>query len=234
MTGLSAIAAAQAKLLANQPVRTIIDVGAYDGDTAAIYLRIFPDAIVHALEPDAENFAKLTESAASLRNIRPHRLAAGATDGPAVLHRNGNQQTHSLLPRPREGKRYYPENAGPTGTEIVPVVTLDSFCRDQAINFVDILKLDVQGAEVQALNGAAGLLAAGRIAVVCSEVAFVPHYQGHPMLPDLWAFLARFGYSPYDMHACLYGTDGQLRYADALFVSPEFRRSVVDPMTREP
>jgi FkbM family methyltransferase len=234
MNAAADIWAAQARLFAGRAVRVVIDAGAFVGDTPLKYLQLFPDAVVHALEPDPENFRQLETFTAAVPNVRRHQTAVGEFDGTAALHRNGYAPTHSLLPRPASGKRYFPESAGAVGTADVPLVRLDTFCQEQSIEHVDVLKLDVQGGELAALAGAAGLLTAGRIAVICMEVAFVPHYQGAPLMPDIWQLLGGFGYTPYDLHAHLHGTDGQLRYADAIFVSPAFRRGVIDPMTVEP
>jgi FkbM family methyltransferase len=234
LSGAADIYAAQARILAGQAVPVVIDAGAFVGDTPLKYHQLFPDAVIHALEPDPENFRQLEQFTAAVPNIRRHPLAAGDFDGTTVLHRNGYAPTHSLLPRPSAGKRYFPETAGAVGFVEVPVTRLDTFCRQQAIDFVGVLKLDVQGGEVAALTGATELLSAGRIGVLCTEVAFVPHYRDAPLMLDVWQLLAKFGYTPYDLHAQLYGTDGQLRYADALFVSPAFRRDLIDPMTVEP
>ena len=223
MTALDAVFAAQARLLAGRDVRVVIDAGAFVGDTAVRYAALFPDAVVHAIEPDPANFADLERFTADLPRVRRHRLAVSDVAGPAVLHRNGYAPTHSLLPRPSGGRRYYPADAGPVDTVAVDAVTLDGFCDDQQIGHVDVLKLDVQGGELAALRGAGRLLAAGRVDVICVELAFAPHYAGQPMAWDVCGLLAGHGYTVYDLRPDLYGDDGQLRYADAVFVSPGVR-----------
>jgi hypothetical protein len=56
------------------------------------------------------------------------------------------------------------------GAEVVSTVCLDRFCVDRGIDRIDLLKLDVQGHEHQALTGAAQLLKAGRIGTIFTEL----------------------------------------------------------------
>src|SRR5439155_20000593 len=98
----------------------------------------------------------------------------------------------------------------------------------------DLLKIDVQGAELEVLCGAAELLKDGRVGVIFTEVAFVPHYEGAPLMHELWRHLAERRFSLYDLTPELYGRDGQLRYGDAIFVSPAVRRDVIDRAGDEP
>ncbi len=50
---------------------------------------------------------------------------------------------------------------------------------------VDVLKLDVQGSELQVLKGASGMLAAGGISLIYAEVHLVEVYEGQPLLHDV-------------------------------------------------
>ena len=225
MTPLEHVFATQASLMAGRSVLTVVDAGAYVGDTPLRYAALFPDATVHAIEPDPANFADLERFTAGVPQVRRHRLALTDRAGSATLHRTGYAPTHSLLRRPAAGRRYYPADAGPAGSVEVAAVTLDQFCDEHRIAEIDVLKLDVQGSELAALRGAAGLLAAGRVSVVVAEVAFVPHYQGQPMAWHVCQLLDAHSYSPFDLRPDLYADDGQLRYADAVFVSPALRRS---------
>ena len=59
---------------------------------------------------------------------------------------------------------------GDPGAELVPTVSLDDFCEDHAIDRIDLLKLDIQGHEPQALAGAAHLLSTARIGTLFIEL----------------------------------------------------------------
>lgn len=221
-------------LLSGTGEKIIIDVGAYVGDTPVKYASLFPEATIHALEPFPATFAELERHTTAVPNIRRHQLAAAATSGPRTLFVNGFDPTHSLLPRPTGSKRYFPARAATVDRVQVQTITLDDFCRREGIEFVDLLKLDVQGAELEVLRGASNLLEKQGVGVIFTEVAFVPHYQGAPLMHELWRYLADVGYTLYDLVPELHGKDGQLRYGDAIFVSSALRRDVIDAADGEP
>lgn len=98
--------------------------------------------------------------------------------------------------------------------EEVEVCTLDRWCQDNDIDpkRVNILKLDVQGAELQALYGARKLLETTK--VVYLEVSFVPIYKDIPLFGEIDGFLRECGYR---RHA-IYPSDQPQNWADALYV----------------
>ena len=98
--------------------------------------------------------------------------------------------------------------------------SLDTFCKDEQIERIDLLKMDVQGGELGILQGARQLLAQKKIAVIYSEVFFVPMYQNQPLFGC--SELAPHRYSlHYAYNFVFNGRSGRLFSADALFVSPD-------------
>jgi hypothetical protein len=80
------------------------------------------------------------------------------------------------------------------------VQTLDGFCHENAIERIDLLKIDVEGGELDVLRGSRQMLEQRRIGLVyvechqlCSAVSFSTT-QGHTALAELDAFLSPFGY----------------------------------------
>ena len=124
-------------------------------------------------------------------------------------------------------------NPQPKGTLEVATISLDSFVGAQQLGAVDILKFDIQGGELMALQGATGLLRSGKTALIYTEVFFVPHYEGAPVFHDISALLAGFGYSLFDLYDLHRAGNGQIRYADALFVSSAIRQGVIDPLATQ-
>jgi hypothetical protein len=142
--------------------------------------------------------------------------------------------TNSLLPRPRNLKRYYPQNAETVGQVEVETTTLDTFCKHSAISKIDILKMDIQGGELLALQGATDLLSESLVDLIYTEVIFVPHYEGGPLFHELSGFLSRYDYSLFDLFLIKHGNNGQLRHGDAIFVSNKMRAVIVDSFNPEP
>jgi FkbM family methyltransferase len=223
----------QQKLLAGRDVRVVVDVGANIGNTVAVYAGLFPAAEVYALEPYPPVYEKLAERFRENPRVHPFSLALGAARKQAQLHVNEYVDTNSLLPRPIESRRYYAADNRPRGTALVNITTLDSFAAEQGFQHIDILKLDIQGGEGNALRGGQTLLRTGRVSVIFSEVFFVAHYQDALLFHELTAFLAGFGFSLFNLCHLTFGRNGQLRFADAVYVNAEFRRTVIDASPEE-
>jgi FkbM family methyltransferase len=217
---------AQRRLLAGIAVRTVVDGGAHLGETAARYRAAFPEAVVWSFEPAPESFERLRAAVAGDPLVRPVNLALGREPGRAVLHLNRASGTHSLFERPASGRRYHDPEGVPAGRTEVEVASLDAFAAERGLDRVDVLKLDVQGGELGALQGAARLLRERRIGLVYAEVLFVHHYRGEPLFHEVAAFLERLDYTLYGLYDLVIARDGQLRFADAIFIPPETRAAL--------
>lgn len=198
---------------------TIIDGGAYVGDLTARYLDSFPRSHVWAFEPAPENFARLAARFRNEPRVTPVEAALAPASGEQSLSLNDADVTHSLLPLdPASPYTDYP--VVPTGAVRVKALDLDRFCRDSGIERVNILKLDVQGFGGPVLRGAAGLLGAACIDLVFTEISFVPVYKGQTNADELLAALRQFGYRIFDLYNLRRSPSGQVKWGDALFLSP--------------
>src|SRR5476651_212342 len=112
-----------------------------------------------------------------------------------------------------------------TNLQQVHTVSLDKFSTDQRLETVDILKMDIQGGELQALKGAAGLLGRGAISVIALEVLFKPLYKAQPLFWDVADHLRSFGYGLHGLFECHYHSRNPnvLSWADAIFTAPQLQ-----------
>lgn len=174
----------------NRP-RVIFVAGAYHGDGSKHLLKAFPDAAVYSFEPDPDSFAAMQANLASFSRSVGVQAAVGDTPGVATLNRNQGPVTNSMLPTA-------PESVSPDLTTesstTVPVVTLDSFCRDKGIDIVDYVHADLQGFEMHMLRGAEQLLRERRLKLLLLEVSFEPYYSGQPTMDEIFRFLNERGY----------------------------------------
>lgn len=150
---------------------TVFDVGAHMGELTLMFSRFVGDTgVVHAFEPTKAGFELLTATctAASLRNVKFHRLALAEQETTVVLHSYGDgyQSWTSQARRPLET---YGIDVRVVGTEESPATTLDSYCDTNSISSIDLLKVDVEGAEFQVLLGARRMLEAHRIKCIAFE-----------------------------------------------------------------
>ena len=226
---------AQRRLLQHVEHPVVFDVGANIGQTLEKYAAVLPGARIHSFEPFPQSYQRLAATAAAHPPAVAHELALGANSGEATFHVNPEFHTrNSLLTRPASGRRYY--RGGSELPESVPVKvdTLDNVCTREGIERIDVLKLDVQGAELQVLRGGQTLLAKEAVDIIFIEVMFVPHYENGPLFHDVDAVLRDRSYSLYNIYDLITASNGQLRYANALFVSNSFRSNVLDAFPPEP
>jgi FkbM family methyltransferase len=212
----------------------IFDVGANRGETAGAYRARFPQARIYCFEPFPACVEALRHRYERDPLITVLPLAVADRAGARAFHVTGRDDQNSLLPRPSEGRRYYPSGGGIIGQTDVQAVTLDEIVQSGQTPAPDILKFDIQGGELLALQGATALLRAGRVLAIYCEVWFIAQYEGSPLFRDVWAFLEGFGYTVYSMHNLYTASNGQLRVADVLFVSDALRRSALNTATEEP
>ena len=91
----------------------------------------------------------------------------------------------------------------------------DLLVQEDWLGPVDLLKLDVQGAELLVLRGAEKSLP--RVRLVFVEVSFRPIYEGSAVFADVYAFLRGHGFRMLSMEEGFRGTDGELLQSDVLF-----------------
>ena len=203
-------------------VRTIFDVGANVGQTAGHYHAIFPRARIYSFEPFEAAFRSLEAAFRGVPEVQPRRFAVADSTGTRRLFVNRDDVTNSLLPN-RDGAE---ELVGggmmqASGAVEVPAVTIDHFCSTERIAGIDILKLDIQGGELLALQGAREAISRRSVGLIYSEVWFAEVYQNQTQFPELIRFLREFDYQLYGLYDLNHRQGGRLAWADAIFVSPE-------------
>jgi FkbM family methyltransferase len=146
--------------------KVILDVGANAGIYSLAALAIQPDATVHAFEPTPEIAARLRATAVlnGLDHLHVHEAAVLNKNGQAALKRFRGELGDN------EGMNFISRDLGGSGAERVRTVRLDQFCQDQSINYIDLMKLDIQGHEHSGLRGAERLIRSGHIGIIFLEL----------------------------------------------------------------
>lgn len=117
----------------------IFDCGAASGDTVAKFLPYISRGTIYAFEPGDEAFAALSRKYATDSRIVPVKKGCFRYDGEIGFVDAGNS-----------GSGYVHENA----VLKIEVVSIDSFVRSEGISRLDWIKMDIEGAEFDALIGA--------------------------------------------------------------------------------
>lgn len=160
--------------LAPEPL--IIDAGANIGISALWFLAHHPGARLTCFEPGSANFDLLRQNIGRYPDTVLEQAALGLEDGELLLNLSGHGAMHSV----KEA-----ENA--VGSEPTRGVRLDSYLEGRGIERIDLLKLDVEGSELDALRGLGEHIR--RVEVIAGEM--------HESLVDeaeFYGFLADHGF----------------------------------------
>jgi FkbM family methyltransferase len=179
---------------------TVLDCGAGYGTWALSMRKHWPDAVIHAFEPVRECFLWLqvaVEVAADskLNGWQIYQLALGNEHGKRRIGVPSYLVSSSFLGFDPDAP--FAEVCEPDHWEEVDITTLDRWAAENSIEQVDLLKLDLQGFELEALRGAEDLLQRTR-AIMC-EVSTVQLYAGAPLQHEIDAHLAARGFKLYAM-----------------------------------
>jgi FkbM family methyltransferase len=156
----------------------IFDVGANNGQFCAFALDHWPQAQIHAFEPQPALVRRIREMAAlnQIENrIVINETAISNTCGQQTLYENNNPVSASLL-QDKAAKRAVRRQIS------VPVTTLDEYSKRGGIEKIDVLKLDIEGAEIQALQGASEVLKTVKLVFIEFHPPFATFTQGAELL----------------------------------------------------
>jgi len=218
----------QKRLFCRASDLVIFDVGAYIGEVALTYKKMFPQSTIYCFEPFPDSFQKLNRLCRGA-SIKAHQIAFSDKKGKTTFHINVDLSCNSLLPPTESDFKCYSAKSIKDGEIQVETNTIDNFCADAGISGIDILKLDVEGAEVKVLEGASRMLSKQAIKLIYSEVMFIPHYTDGCLFHELTAFLNKHGYTLFNLYHLKSARNGQLRWGNAIFLSPEIRTRIKDP-----
>lgn len=186
-----------AMLSINQDSEVIFDVGANVGNLSLAFCRWFPKATVHGFEPATKMFAEMNariEAAGFADRFRGHQIGFFDQAAQADLNLASQHGANSLI---GIGDAYHAANPtiGIEATESIALVRMDDFVRDEGIEHIDLVKIDVEGVENQVLLGGAETFK-NKVDVVIMEVSFVRHEQSEGAHIQLFQTMHELGFAP--------------------------------------
>jgi len=209
----------QQMLLSGTRVQTILDIGAHIGETAVRYSSAFPESTIYSFEPFPESFQELRRRFKGNGLVKPIQLAISNKAGRRKFYVNQASGTNSLLPTVDDvGYWVTPDLVTNIATIEVAVTTIDDFCKQEIIDEIQILKMDIQGGELRALEGATEKLRQGSVSLIYTEILFVPIYEGQALFYEICNFLSGYGYTLFNMYNCCCSRKGQVKWGDAIFI----------------
>jgi len=190
----------------------IFDIGASDGRWTRSVMQIFPDATFHMFEPQVD-FAQeyqqtMTDFVSRTPNAILHKSAVGCEVGTV---------TFNIADDPVGSTSLLPNNQSNYQQVEVPLTTLDSMIA-QGTPVPQLVKMDIQGAEMEALRGFEKNLAG--VEVLLLETWLSRGYGPNtPLIHELIEFLLPHGFYMFELGSCYRNSEGSLISQDFFFVN---------------
>jgi len=144
----------------SSPVRVIVDAGANIGLATLYFAQKFPNAKIIAIEPEAGNFSLLKNNTENYPNVITLKAALWCTSG------------HISLQDPGRGAHGFitVSSTGPSCDEdkLVQSLSMSDLINSHQIECVDLLKIDIEGAEKEIFESSAEWI--DRVSVVVAEL----------------------------------------------------------------
>ncbi len=197
---------------------TIIDVGAYIGSFAFAMRILLPEAQIYSFDPMQENIQKLTYAMAGDVKFKAYQTALGEKKGTIEFWKSSFMASSSVLEMDELHKQVFPESSENKKIE-VPVARLDDFLGEIILGKKVLLKIDVQGYELEVLRGADAVLK--NVQYIISEVSYHQLYQKQALFDDVYQYLFKKGFVFGGLFDSLLSPkDGSILQSDALFYRP--------------
>ena len=204
---------------------TFFDVGAHRGETIREYKDNFPNINLYSFEPFKESFNDLEKVSKLYDKSQVFNIGLSNFNGIGKFnnHIKKNDQHYSVVNStskllPNSMKKFGYEDPD----EIVQVEckfsTLDYFLDNEKIEFIDLLKIDVQGGEYRVLEGAENSISSGKIKIIFLEIITAPFYEEQKSLNYYLSYFDKKNYELFGLYNLSYQNNSRLLQFDAMFV----------------
>lgn len=152
----------------------IFDIGAHLGESIEFFTNIYPECRITSFEPNPEIFKKLVKK--GYKNVNFVKEGLSNKIGSAKYYKQTMSHLGGLkkINQESEDSLGYAKQA--LNKEIqIQINTLDNYCKTHKIDAIDILKIDVQGLEVEVLQGASNILRSTK--VITLELSLYDFYE---------------------------------------------------------
>ena len=209
----------------------VFDIGANIGQTTKEILNTWPEATVHCFEPLPEFYNKLVENTQDNKNVICNNIAlSNKKNNKLKFYYHDIQPMLSGINRLNINSKdsigiNEPELAGLQKGEFlqnanqeitVNADTLSNYITENNVDSIDILKMDVQGAEPSILCGAGKLLK--RVDVVITELNFYDLYEASQSFYEIEKYLIPAGFRLWDIaHISKNPMNGRTDWVDVIY-----------------
>jgi FkbM family methyltransferase len=179
-------------LRAQGDIKTILDIGANNGEFAEFLSSYFDAEQTIAIEPLPHCAAQIRLREKAIPNLKVLECALSDHNGRATLFENAYAPASSLLPVSEISMEEFPQTAGQQNKIEVDVIRLDDLVGLNSLKKNVLIKIDVQGLEDKVIRGGEETFRMAKYLLV--EMSFVPMYDGQPLFEEIHELLTEIGY----------------------------------------
>ncbi|MEN6584958.1 MAG: FkbM family methyltransferase [Sulfuricella sp.] len=195
-------------------VRCVVDIGANRGQFALVARYCFPAARIVSFEPLLSPSNIYRSVFADDKNVTLYQVAIGPEAGNVTIHVSQRDDSSSLLPISSTQNLIFPGTAE-VSAETISAGPLNLYFNHSVEDEESLLKLDVQGFELQALAGCEDRLR--HFTWIYVECSFIELYEGQAFAHEVIAWLRERDFDLTGVYNVIYKYNGRAVQADFLF-----------------
>ena len=206
-------------IIRNFNIQTILDVGANEGQYASQIFGSGYKGKIYSFEPISEVYKTLKKTAGDSQKWLTFNQGIGSREEEVMINVSANFVSSSIFNVSRASTDAEPQTQT-VRKEKIKITTIDNFFSANTFEKNILLKLDIQGFELEALKGAINSLP--QLKVIQSELSFVKLYDNIPLYDEVIKFLEEHGYEIFTiMPGFRDNVTGRLFQADGIFVKKD-------------
>lgn len=195
-------------------VKTIFDVGSNKGQFSLAARFKLPNAQIYAFEPLKKPFSKLSKIFKNDLRIKLFNYAIGPKNQETSIHISKRDDSSSLLPITKKQSDFFP-GTEELRTEKIQMKKIDDVFKNNKFETPCLLKIDVQGFELEVLKNFNSYL--NIFEYIYVECSFIELYEGQALIHDVYKFLDDSSFKFYSIYNVHYDEKGGIVQADFLF-----------------
>ena len=201
--------------LKKNKIRTLVDVGASNGDFMMLTKTIHPQSIIHAFEPIPAVYEILKDRFKEFNDVFFYNTALGKIEGVTDFYENDYSQSSSILQMAKSHINEFPFTKN-TVTKKISIKKLDNLLSQNKLEKPLLLKIDVQGYESEVILGGREIFLQADYIII--EVSFCELYTGQALFDGINKQLSELGfvYSG-NVYQIISKNTGRVLQADALY-----------------